>query len=127
MVDLGGYGGGPAASSALSKAQRVAPVHERTGVKVMGLREDEFSIEAMNGDGALQGMLAGEVLMSLGLMYSTGRSVEPDLVEAHKWFNIAALRGCTEAVALRSEVAREMSRTDIADAQRRARDWLSMH
>jgi uncharacterized protein len=72
----------------------------------MGLREDKFSIEAMNGDGALQGMLAGEALMSLGLMYSTGRSVEPDLVEAHKWFNIAALRGCSEAVALRSEVAR---------------------
>jgi len=93
----------------------------------MGLREDKFSIEAMNGDGALQGMLAGEALMSLGLMYSTGRSVEPDLVEAHKWFNIAALRGCSEAVALRSEVAREMSRADIADAQRRARDWLSMH
>jgi TPR repeat protein len=93
----------------------------------MGLREDKFSIEAMNGDGALQGMPAGEALMSLGLMYSTGRSVEPDLVEAHKWFNIAALRGCSEAVALRSEVAREMSRADIADAQRRARDWLSMH
>ena len=91
----------------------------------MGLREDKFTIEA-NG-GALQGMLAGETLMSLGLMYSTGRSVAPDMIEAHKWFNIAALRGCTEAVALRSEVAREMSRTEIADAQRKARDWLSAH
>jgi TPR repeat protein len=94
----------------------------------MGLREDKFASEALNGcGGALQGMLAGETLLSLGLMYSTGRSVAPDLVEAHKWFNIAALRGSPEAATLRSEIAREMSRSDIADAQRKARDWLSAH
>jgi TPR repeat protein len=95
---------------------------------VMGLREDLCVIEARNGgDGALQGMLAGEALLSLGLIYSTGRSVEPNLVEAHKWFNIAALRGCADAIGLRGEIAREMSRADIADAQRRARDWLATH
>jgi TPR repeat protein len=94
----------------------------------MGLRKDILAIEiSEGGNGALQGMLAGETLVSLGLMYSTGRSVEPDLVEAHKWFNIAALRGSPEAAALRSEIAREMSRSDIADAQRKARDWLSTH
>ena len=94
----------------------------------MALREESCAVEARNGnDGALQGMLAGEALLSLGLMYSTGRSVEPNLVEAHKWFNIAASRGHAEAAALRSEVAREMSRADIADAQRKARDWLSAH
>jgi TPR repeat protein len=94
----------------------------------MGLREDRCGIEARNsGEGALEGMLAGETLLALGLMYSIGRSVEPNLVEAHKWFNIAALRGSPEAAARRSEIAREMSRADIADAQRRARDWLSAH
>ena len=94
----------------------------------MGLREHKYNIEAYaGGGGALEGMLAGETLLALGLMYSIGRSVEPNLVEAHKWFNIAALRGCPEAAAHRSEIAREMSRADIADAQRRARDWLSAH
>jgi len=94
----------------------------------MALREDKCALEARDsGDGALQGMLAGEALLALGLMYSTGRSVEPDLVEAHKWFNIAALRGSAEAVALRAEIAREMSRSDIFDAQRKARAWLSAH
>ena len=94
----------------------------------MALREESCAVEARNGnDGALQGMLAGEALLSLGLMYSTGRSVEPNLVEAHKWFNIAASRGSAEAAALRSEIAREMCRADIADAQRKARDWLSTH
>ena len=29
----------------------------------------------------------------LGLAYSTGREGQVDLVEAHKWFNIAAARG----------------------------------
>jgi TPR repeat protein len=99
----------------------------KNGDRVMALREDKFTIEAAAGEGALQGMLASETLLSLGLMYSTGRSVAPDLIEAHKWFNIAASRGHTEAAALRSEVAREMSRADIADAQRKARDWLSAH
>ncbi|MFI5014372.1 MAG: SEL1-like repeat protein [Hyphomicrobiales bacterium] len=94
----------------------------------MGLREDQCAFGARDvTDGALQGMLAGDALLSLGLMYSTGRSVEPDLVEAHKWFNIAALRGSVEAAELRAEIAREMSRADIADAQRKARDWLSAH
>jgi TPR repeat protein len=94
----------------------------------MGLREANYTVGLLaSGDGALDGMLAGEALLSLGLMYSTGRSVEPNLVEAHKWFNIAALRGSAEAAALRSEIAREMSRADIADAQRKARDWLSAH
>ena len=94
----------------------------------MALREDRYNIEAhASGEGALAGILAGETLLALGLMYSIGRSVEPNLVEAHKWFNIAALRGCPEAAERRTEIAREMSRTDIADAQRRARDWLSGH
>jgi len=94
----------------------------------MGPRGQQCAAEARDGgEAALEGVLAGEGLLSLGLMYSTGRSVEPNLVEAHKWFNIAALRGSPEAAALRSEIAREMSRSDIADAQRRARDWLSAH
>jgi TPR repeat protein len=90
--------------------------------------EDQRAVQArLASDGAPRGILAGEALLSLGLMYSTGRSVEPDLVEAHKWFNIAALRGSIEAVELRAEIAREMSRADVADAQRKARAWLSTH
>ena len=66
-----------------------------------------------------------EVYCHLGLRYATGQSVEIDLVTAHKWFNIAALKGCAEAIRLRREIAAEMSDADIAAAQRAARDWLS--
>lgn len=64
-------------------------------------------------------------LFKLGLMYST--DVEdrgPDYVEAHKWFNLAAMMGSAPAKAYRSEITLEMSREDISLAQKAARGWL---
>jgi TPR repeat protein len=66
-------------------------------------------------------------LFELGMMYSSGRSVAADLVTAHKWFNLAAMRGSAEAVRLRREIAAEMSDAEIGQAQRAARDWLKTH
>jgi TPR repeat protein len=70
---------------------------------------------------------AADALFELGLAYCSGREVEVDLVEAHKWFNLAALRGNSEAKRYRSELASEMSRAEIGQAQRRAREWLAVH
>jgi TPR repeat protein len=66
-----------------------------------------------------------DALFELGLMYSAGRDVEPDLVSAHKWFNLAAMRGSEDAKRYRMEIAREMSRAQVAEAQRQAREWLA--
>lgn len=66
-----------------------------------------------------------DALFQLGLMYSAGRDVELDLVLAHKWFNLAALRGNQEAKFMRQEIALDMSRAEVAKAQRMARKWLS--
>ena len=66
-------------------------------------------------------------LLELGIMYSTGRDVEQDLVSAHKCFNLAALQGLKEAREYRQEIATEMTSEEIAEAQRQARDWLAMH
>jgi len=66
-------------------------------------------------------------LLQLGMMYASGSSVQPDLISAHKWFNIAALRGNTDAARLRREIADEMSGADIAAAQRSAREWMRQH
>lgn len=68
-----------------------------------------------------------DALFQLGLMYSAGRDVELDMIAAHKWFNLAAARGNQQAKILRQEIASEMSRTEIARAQRMARQWLSRH
>jgi uncharacterized protein len=67
----------------------------------------------------------GWACYELGVMYSAGREVAVDRVTAHKWLNIAAMRGCREAVTLRSELAVEMTAAEIAAAQREARLWLN--
>jgi TPR repeat protein len=67
---------------------------------------------------------SGEGLFELGLVYATGREVETDLVAAHKWFNLAAMRGSREAARYRQEIALEMSSDAVAEAQRAAREWL---
>jgi uncharacterized protein len=67
---------------------------------------------------------SAEMLFQLGMMYSTGSSVPADFVTAHKWFNLSAMQGNKEAIRLRREIAEQMSETEIAAAQRAARDWL---
>ena len=71
-----------------------------------------------------EGPASGDMLFELGMMYSVGRDVPVDLISAHKWFNLAAVRGNTEAIRLRREIANQMSDAEIAVAQRAARDWL---
>lgn len=68
-----------------------------------------------------------DTFFELGMMYSIGRSVPIDYVSAHKWFNLAAMRGNTDATRLRREVADQMSEVEIATAQRAARAWLKAH
>jgi TPR repeat protein len=62
-----------------------------------------------------------------GMIYSAGAGVAVDLVEAHKWFNIAAMRGHRDGARLRREIAEQMSDSEIGRAQRAARDWLKAH
>ena len=63
----------------------------------------------------------------LGLLYSTGQGAPADYVAAHMWLNIASAKGNLEARRLRAELAGDMSRDQIAEAQRRAREWLARH
>jgi TPR repeat protein len=68
-----------------------------------------------------------DVLFERGLYWASGRSGVVNLVAAHKWFNLAALKGRSDAIQMRREVAELMSEAEIAAAQREARDWMSMH
>jgi hypothetical protein len=70
---------------------------------------------------------APDALFQLGLMYCAGRDVAPDMVAAHKWFNLAAMRGNIEARRYRAELAATMSRSELTRAQRLAREWLTKH
>lgn len=77
---------------------------------------------------AAVGVVAGEgwAYFDLGLACSTGSPGQGcDLVEAHKWFNLAALCGYDEAAQCRAELANDMTQREIAEAQRRARAWIA--
>jgi uncharacterized protein len=68
-----------------------------------------------------------DVLFERGMYWASGRSGIVDLVAAHKWFNLAALKGRVDAAAMRREVAEQMSDAEIAAAQREARAWMTAH
>ena len=76
-----------------------------------------YRLAAEQGNAKAQG--------NLGVMYSYGEDVPQDYVQAHKWFNLAALGGNIEGQHCRADVSGEMSRDEIAEAQRRAREWLA--
>ncbi|WP_417612447.1 hypothetical protein [Parasphingorhabdus sp.] len=61
----------------------------------------------------------------LGVIYSTGSDgVDVDLIEAHKWYNLAALSGHEQSKICRAEISLDMTAREIAEAQREARNWL---
>ena len=73
---------------------------------------------AVNGD--------TDAYFDLGVAFSTAsHGVSCDLIEAHKWFNLAAVGGHAEAQMCRADISEEMTAREIAEAQRRARQWLS--
>lgn len=66
-----------------------------------------------------------DAMVDLGLIHSSGGEAPLDYVAAHMWLNLAAQAGSEEARLLRAELALGMSRAEIAEAQRRARDWIA--
>ena len=68
---------------------------------------------------------SAEACFDLGVAYSCGTGGMPiDLVEAHKWFNLAARGGNEQGQYMRAEIAGEMTAREIAEAQRQARAWI---
>jgi len=88
------------------------------------LKSAQFLMESRLADAARGDM---DACYDLGMVYSSGTAgIDIDLIEAHKWFNLAAVAGSEAAQACRSEIAEDMSAREIAEAQRAARAWLSL-
>jgi TPR repeat protein len=79
------------------------------------------------GFGTMGTTAQADILFELGMMYATGRDCGVDLVAAHKWFNIAAIKGSPRAAELRAELSGSMSKLEIARALREAREWMTLH
>jgi hypothetical protein len=88
------------------------------------LKTANFLMESRMRDAARGNV---DALYDLGVTYSTGTNgMAVDLIEAHKWFNLAAVSGSSAAQDARGEIAEEMTAREIAEAQRQARAWLGI-
>jgi TPR repeat protein len=92
------------------------------------LQPADQSDESLQVAQCLAAAATGDIVAyyDLGIAFSTGsHGATCDLVEAHKWFNLAAVGGHEEAAWCRADISEEMTAREIAEAQRRAREWLS--
>ena len=80
-----------------------------------------------NSEAAMGGETRADVFCEMGLMYATGRGCDIDLVAAHKWLNIAAIKGSDRAASMRADLSQSMSKMELAQALRAAREWMTMH
>ena len=80
---------------------------------------EELRLAAEQGDPDAQAFL--------GVRHDLGNGVPQDYVQAHKWINLAASRTTTEKAGdyrlARDEVAEKMTASQVAEAQRLAREW----
>jgi len=59
----------------------------------------------------------------LGRMHARGEGVLQDYIVAHQWLNLSAARGNRDARGERGRISRQMTPTQIAEAQQLARAW----
>lgn len=64
---------------------------------------------------------------NLGFLYANGQGVAQDNVQAHLWYSLAAEQGNEDAAKSRDLLVAKMSESQIADANRRTREWLDQN
>ena len=60
---------------------------------------------------------------SLGLLYAKGQGVSQDFVQAYMWYSLAIANGEKEGAIIRDALVKRMTPAQIAEAQKRAREW----
>jgi uncharacterized protein len=86
-----------------------------------GVRQDFTEVVRWYRAAAEQGYRYAQ--LGLGARYEDGEGVSKDLVQAHMWYNLAAERGLALAAKARDMIAARMTPSEIAEAQRLAREW----
>ena len=91
----------------------------------LGVPQDDAEAVRWLRRGANQGNASGQFL--LASMYANGQGVLQDDVEAYMWLSLAAAPSSgadrERLVKARDAVAERMTANQIAEAQRRAREW----
>ena len=113
----------PAAAQGQAEVQFSLASNYRTG---RGVAQDGIEAIRLYRLAAAQGLASAQ--QNVGVMYFQGEGVPQDYVEAHMWFNLAAAQYIGSdrdelAVQRRDAVALLMTADQLAEAQRRAREW----
>ena len=77
------------------------------------------------GAARVGGDAEADIFCEMGVMYAHGHGCPQSDIAAHKWLNIAAIKGSERAAALRAELVRNMTKSDLATALRAARTWMT--
>jgi uncharacterized protein len=92
-----------------------------------GIRQMIWDNINTNGNDVSSMNANAESCLAIGMKYCIGHGVAQNNIMAHKWFNIAAIKGSEKAKSYRLELSQEMTATEIAEAQRQARQFLTLH
>ena len=86
-----------------------------------GVPQDYIEAEKWYRKAAEQGNVDAQY--NLGLMCVKGEGVQQDYVQGYMWFSLAASQGDVDAQRNRDSIATRMTPSQIAYAQRLAREW----
>jgi TPR repeat protein len=89
--------------------------------KGQGVRQDDSEAASWLQRAAGQGNVTAQ--LNLGVAYMTSAGLRQDYVQAYKWFDIAAAKSDAQAVRLRTELAANMTASEIASAQALVKEW----
>ena len=88
----------------------------------LGVSKDDAKAFELLHKAAAGGVAAAQ--SRIGLAYATGEGAALDPIEACKWFELAALRGDQAAVTNRVRARKALSPAQLAEADRRVREFL---
>lgn len=112
----------------LAAEQDFSPAQNNIGVLYFwGLGVSQNSLEAMKRFRKAAEQSYSPAQYWLGRVYLRGKVVKRDDMRTLMWFTVAFTQGFEKAALLRDTVATGMTPTQIADAQRMAREWLNAH
>ena len=90
-----------------------------------GVPEDDAEAVRWYRLAAEQGYAAAQ--FNLGVMYATGQGVPEDDVTAYAWLNIAAEQGQSSANKGKERVAKYMTQSQVAKAQKLSREYWTRY
>ena len=87
----------------------------------LGVEQDDAEAVRLYREAAEKGHLDAQY--NIGVMFAEGQGVGEDLVKAYMWFSLVAATGDSTAKKNMEIIAARMTPSQIAEAQRLAKEW----